>query len=292
MTPKTTQLRQRLVQGTVVLPGAFNAITAMLVEQAGFEAVYISGAGLSNNVGFPDVGLLTLTEVAQFAHYIADAVSIPAICDADTGFGEAVNVGRAVREFERAGIAGIHIEDQEFPKKCGHLGGKRLIETEAMVEKIQAAIAARTDPDFLLIARTDARGVTGMNDAIARAQRYVEVGADAIFPEAMQSPEEFALFVREVAPAFSTQDAIRNTQHAPLFLANMTEFGKSPYLTVRQFEEMGYRMVIFPMTNFRVMLKAIQDALQQLKQEGTQQGFLDKMMTRKELYELLKYDGS
>ncbi len=292
MTPKTTQLRQRLAQGTVVLPGAFNAITAMLVEQAGFEAVYISGAGLANNVGFPDVGLLTLTEVAQFAHYIADAVSIPAICDADTGFGEAVNVGRAVREFERAGIAGIHIEDQEFPKKCGHLSGKRLIETEAMVEKIQAAIAARTDPDFLLIARTDARGVTGMNDAIARAQRYVEVGADAIFPEAMQSAEEFSLFVREVAPAFAVKSEIRNPKsEMPLLLANMTEFGKSPYLTVQQFEEMGYRMVIFPMTNFRVMLKAVQDALRQLKQEGTQQGFLDRMMTRKELYELLKYEG-
>lgn len=285
MTPKTTQLRQRLAQGTVVLPGAFNAITAMLVEQAGFEAVYISGAGLANNVGFPDVGLLTLTEVAQFARYIANAVSIPAICDADTGFGEAVNVGRAVREFERAGVAGIHIEDQEFPKKCGHLGGKRLIETEAMVEKIQAALAARTDPDFLLIARTDARGVTGMSDAIARAQRYVEVGVDAIFPEAMQSAEEFATFVREVTPAFAVKSAI------PLLLANMTEFGKSPYLTVQQFEEMGYRLVIFPMTNFRVMLKAVQDALRQLKREGTQQGFLDRMMTRKELYELLKYAG-
>ncbi|MCS6862475.1 MAG: isocitrate lyase/phosphoenolpyruvate mutase family protein, partial [Abditibacteriales bacterium] len=214
----------------------------------------------------------------------ADAVSIPAVCDADTGFGEAVNVGRAVREFERAGVAGIHIEDQEFPKKCGHLSGKRLIATEAMVEKIQAALAARTDPDFLLIARTDARGVTGMSDAIARAQRYVEAGADAVFPEALHSAEEFALFVQEVAPAFSTQ-------RAPLFLANMTEFGKSPYLTVQQFAEMGYRLVIFPLTNFRVMLKAVQDALQQLKRAGTQQGFLDKMMTRKELYELLRYEG-
>jgi methylisocitrate lyase len=285
MISRTTQLRQRLAQGTVVLPGAFNAITAMLVEQAGFEAVYISGAGLANSVGFPDVGLLTLTEVAQWARYIADAVSIPAICDADTGFGEAVNVGRAVREFERAGVAGIHIEDQEFPKKCGHLSGKRLMDTEAMVEKIQAAVAARPDPDFLLIARTDARGVTGMSDAIARAQRYVEAGADAIFPEAMESAEEFALFAREVAPAFAVKSAI------PLLLANMTEFGKSPYLTVQQFAEMGYRLVIFPMTNFRVMLKAVQDALRQLKQEGTQQGFLDRMMTRKELYELLKYEG-
>lgn len=276
-TSKATRLRQRLAQGTVVLPGAFNAVTALLVEQAGFEAVYISGAGLANNVGVPDIGLLTLTEVAQFARYIADAVSIPAICDADTGFGEAVNVARAVREFERAGVAGIHLEDQEFPKKCGHLGGKRLIETQAMIEKIQAAVAARTDPNFLLIARTDARGVTGMNDAVQRAQRYLEVGADAIFPEAMESAEEFATFAKEVAPA--------------LLLANMTEFGKSPYLTVLQFEAMGYRMVIFPMTNFRVMLKAVQDALAQLKREGTQQGFLDRMMTRKELYELLRYEG-
>ncbi len=295
VTPKTARLRQRLAQGTVVLPGAFNAITAMLVEQAGFEAVYISGAGLSNSVGYPDVGLLTLTEVTQFARYIADAVSIPAICDADTGFGEAVNVGRAMREFERAGVAGIHIEDQEFPKKCGHLVGKRLIETEAMVGKIQAAVGARTDPDFLLIARTDARGVTGMADAIARAQRYVEVGADAIFPEAMESAEEFALFAREVAPAFAAQSAIRVSEAAksaiPLLLANMTEFGKSDLFTVDQLAGVGVNMIIYPVTLLRSAMGAAERTLESIKSDGTQEAQVPSMLTRARLYELVDYEA-
>lgn len=272
---KTRRLRDLMAAGTVVAPGAFNAVTAMAAERIGFEAVYISGAGLADGVaGFPDIGLLTLTEVVQQARYIADAVAVPAICDADTGFGEVVNVRRTVREFEQAGIAGIHLEDQESPKRCGHLAGKRLIEPAEMARKIAAAVEARRDPDFLLIARTDARSVSGLEDAIARAQLYLQAGADVIFPESLESAEEFARFAREVP--------------VPL-LANMTEFGRTPLLTVEEFAAMGYRLVIFPMTAFRVMMRAVIDALTELKRSGTQRDLLPRMQTRRELYDLLRY---
>jgi methylisocitrate lyase len=272
---KARRLRELIQGGTVVAPGAFNAVSAMAAERIGFEAVYISGAGLADGVaGFPDIGLLTLTEVVQQARYIADAVSVPAICDADTGFGEVLNVRRTVREFEAAGIAGIHIEDQESPKRCGHLAGKRLILPEEMARKIAAAADARRDPDFLLIARVDSRSVNGLEDAIARAQLYLKAGADVIFPESLESAEEFDRFAREVP--------------APL-LANMTEFGRTPLLTVDEFAAMGYRMVIFPMTAFRVMMRAVFDALTELKRSGTQRDLLARMQTRRELYELLRY---
>jgi methylisocitrate lyase len=272
---KARRLRELIAGGTVVAPGAFNAVTAMAAERIGFEAVYISGAGLADGVaGFPDIGLLTLTEVVQQARYIADAVAVPAICDADTGFGEVVNVRRTVHEFEQAGIAGIHLEDQESPKRCGHLAGKRLIEPAEMARKIAAAVEARRDPDFLLIARTDARSVYGLEDAIARAQLYLKAGADVIFPESLESAEEFARFAREVP--------------APL-LANMTEFGRTPLLTVEEFAAMGYRLVIFPMTAFRVMMRAVIDALAELKRSGTQRDLLPRMQTRRELYDLLRY---
>jgi methylisocitrate lyase len=272
---KARRLRELIQSGTVVAPGAFNALSAMAAERIGFEAVYISGASLADGVaGFPDVGLLTLTEVVQQARYIADAVSVPAICDADTGFGEVLNVRRTVREFEAAGIAGIHIEDQESPKRCGHLAGKRLIPPEEMARKIAAAADARRDPDFLLIARVDARSVNGLEDAIARAQLYLKAGADVIFPESLESAEEFARFAQEVT--------------APL-LANMTEFGRTPLLTVDEFAAMGYRVVIFPMTAFRVMMRAVIDALTELKRSGTQRDLLARMQTRRELYDLLRY---
>ncbi|MBI4529938.1 MAG: methylisocitrate lyase [Candidatus Latescibacteria bacterium] len=276
MVRKTTQLRGLLKKGTVVAPGAFNAITAKLIERTGFEAVYISGAGIINGLtGFPDIGLLTMTEVVTQARYIADAVEIPAIADADTGYGEALNVVRTVREFERAGVAGIHIEDQVSPKRCGHLSGKQLIPVETMTQKLRAAVEAKTDPDFLIIARTDARGVTGFEDAVERAKRYIDAGADAIFPEALETEEDFATFVEAVPDV-------------PL-LANMTEFGKSPYLTVEQFASMGYRIVIFPMTAFRVAMKAVEEMLIELQKSGTQAGLLNRMQTRQELYELIHY---
>ena len=223
------------------MPGVPNASMARQVERAGFEAVYISGAGLANcTAGLPDVGLLTLNEVAPLAGFIARAVKIPAIVDADTGFGGAENVGRTIYELERAGLAGCHLEDQEFPKRCGHLAGKRLVETDEMSAKIRAAVAAKRDRDFLVIARTDSRALEDFEGAVQRANAYLAAGADAIFPEALQTKEEFRDFAQEVK--------------APL-LANMTEFGKSPLLNVRELGELGYRMVIFPQSAFRVSMK-------------------------------------
>jgi methylisocitrate lyase len=270
------QLRALLRAGCVPMPGVFNAAMGRMVEQAGFPAVYISGAGLCNaTVGVPDIGLLTLIEVAQLAGYVARAVKIPAIVDADTGFGGAENAARTIEEFERAGLAGCHIEDQEFPKRCGHLAGKTLVEIEDMNEKIAAAAAAKRDKDFLLIARTDARAVESFAKAVERAQSYLAAGADAIFPEALQSHEEFRDFAREVK--------------APL-LANMTEFGKSPLLSLEELSDLGYRMVIYPQTAFRVSMFAAGRMLRDLKKTGTQEGWLDRMQTREELYKLLDYD--
>ena len=273
---KGAQLRQLIAQGSVMLPGVPNAAVARLVERAGFDAVYISGAGMANaTAGVPDIGLLSMTEVVRLAGYIANAVAIPAIVDADTGFGGAENVARTIRELEKADLAGCHIEDQEFPKRCGHLAGKSLVDIDEMAERIKAAVRARRDQDFFIIARTDARAVEDFGRTVERARSYVEAGADGIFPEALQSSEEFKAFAREVK--------------APL-LANMTEFGKSPLLSFQQLSDFGYRMVIFPMSAFRVSMKASEEFLHDLKKRGTQSGWLDKMQTRKELYELLDYD--
>jgi methylisocitrate lyase len=225
--------------------------------------------------GLPDIGLLTLTEVVKLAGYVANAVTTPAIVDADTGFGGAENVARTVRELERAGLAGCHIEDQEFPKRCGHLAGKELVGLEEMVGKIKAAVAARRDPDFMIIARTDARAVEDFDRTLDRAQHYLEAGADAIFPEALQSAEEFRDFANEI--------------DLPL-LANMTEFGKSPLLSFPDLAELGYRLVIFPMSAFRVAMKASERFLRALKKSGSQEEWIDEMQTRQELYELLDYD--
>ena len=272
----SSQLRQLIKTGCVAMPGVFNASMGRLVERAGFDAVYISGAGLCNaTAGVPDIGLLTLTEVAQLAGYVARAVKIPCIVDADTGFGGAENAARTIEEFERAGLAGCHIEDQEFPKRCGHLAGKSLVAIEDMNAKITAAAAAKREKDFLLIARTDARAVESFAKAVERAQSYLAAGADAIFPEALQNEEEFRDFAKEVK--------------APL-LANMTEFGKSPLLSLGQLAELGYRMVIYPQTAFRVSMFAAGQMLRDLKKSGTQAGWIDRMQTRKELYDLLGYD--
>jgi len=249
MTKKTkaARLRGLIVKGCVAMPGVPNAAMARQVESAGFDAVYISGAGMANaTAGVPDIGLLTSTEVAQLAGYIANAVKIPAIVDADTGFGGAENVARTIRELETADLAGCHIEDQEFPKRCGHLAGKSLVDVDEMAERIKAAVRVRRDQDFFIIARTDARAVEDFGRTVERARSYVEAGADGIFPEALQSSEEFKAFAREVK--------------APL-LANMTEFGKSPLLSFQELSEFGYRMVIFPMSAFRVSMKASEEFL-------------------------------
>jgi methylisocitrate lyase len=276
MKTKAARLRELIAKSAIMMPGVPNASMARQVEQVGFDAVYISGAGMANSTaGVPDIGLVTLTEVARLAGYIANAVSIPAIVDADTGFGGAENVARTIRELESAGLAGCHIEDQEFPKRCGHLAGKSIVDVDEMVGKIKAAVAARSNPDFMIIARTDARAVEDFDRAVNRAGRYLEAGADAIFPEALQSADEFRDFAKEIA--------------LPL-LANMTEFGKSPLLSLRDLSDFGYRMVIFPMSAFRVAMKASEEFLRALKQAGTQLDWLEKMQTRQELYDLLDYD--
>ena len=276
MKSKGAQLRQLIAQGAAMLPGAPNAAIARQVERAGFDAVYISGAGMANSTaGVPDIGLLTMTEVVRLAGYIASAVKIPAIVDADTGFGAAENVARTIREIEAAGLAGCHIEDQEFPKRCGHLAGKEIIDLAEMVAKIKAAAAARRDPDFMIIVRTDARAVEDFDRTVERAGQYVAAGADAIFPEALQSADEFRDFAREI--------------DLPL-LANMTEFGKGPLLSFKELSDLGYRMVIFPQSAFRVSMKATEEFLRSLKKAGTQSDWLDRMQTRKELYDLLEYD--
>jgi methylisocitrate lyase len=259
-----------------MLPGVPNAAIARQVERAGFDAVYISGAGMANaTAGVPDIGLLSMTEVVRLAGYVANAVTIPAIVDADTGFGGPENVARTIRELESAGLAGCHIEDQEFPKRCGHLAGKSIVEIEEMVGKIKTAVSARRDMDFMIIARTDARAVEGFDRTVERAGQYIAAGADAIFPEALQSFEEFRDFAKEI--------------DVPL-LANMTEFGKSPLLSFYDLIELGYRMVVFPMSAFRVAMKASEKFLRALKKSGTQKEWLDEMQTRQELYELLDYD--
>jgi methylisocitrate lyase len=269
------RFRDLLHQGTVTMPGVFNAITAKLAERAGFKALYLSGAGVTNTLtGFPDIALLTLTEMAQQARYVARATNLPVVADADTGYGDILNVARAVEEFEHAGLAGIHLEDQLAPKRCGHLDGKQVIPAEEMAKKIRAAVRARKNADFYLIARTDSRSILGLEDAIYRAKRYLDAGADAIFPESLQGTDEFARFADQVK--------------APL-LANMTEFGKTPLITVSEFQAMGYAMVIFPMTAFRVMMKSAEMVYSELQRSGTQTSLIDRMQTRAELYELIGY---
>lgn len=270
------RLRALIANDCVAMPGAPNASIARQVERAGFDAVYISGAGLANcTAGLPDIGLLTLSEVVSLAGFVAKAVKIPAIVDADTGFGGAENAARTICELEAAGLAGCHLEDQEFPKRCGHLAGKSLIASADMEEKIKAAVSAKRDPNFLVIARTDARAIEDLPGSVKRAQAYVAAGADAIFPEALQTREEFREFARAI--------------DVPL-LANMTEFGKSPLLPFEELRDLGYRMVIFPQSAFRVSMKATGEFLRDLKRRSSQMDWLEKMQTRAELYELLDYD--
>lgn len=269
-------LREELEKsGIIVVPGVFNPLSAMLVENMGFKAVYISGAAVTASLGLPDIGLITMDEMVRMVKYIADAVDVPVIVDADTGYGEAMNVVRAVREFEKAGAAAIQIEDQVLPKKCGHLAGKKLIDPFEMAKKIKAAVEARTDPDLVIIARTDARSVNGFEDAVKRAEIYIEAGADVIFPEALESEEEFKEFAKRV-------DAF--------LLANMTEFGKSPIISFKRLEEMGYKLVIYPVTLLRLAMATMKEGLITLIKDGSQEKMISRMFTRKELYDLIHYN--
>ena len=268
-------LRTAWSEGTVMLPGVFNALTARLAERLGYRGVYFSGGALSAGwAGLPDIGLLTQTEFVEQLAVIVRATSLPVLADADTGFGEAVNVGRTVQLYEQAGAAGLHLEDQELPKRCGHLSGKRLIDPATMVAKIRAAVQARRDPAFLIVARTDARSVEGLDAACDRARRYVEAGADAVFPEALESLEEFARFAREIP--------------VPL-VANMTEFGKSPLLEFRDLAALGYKAVLYPLTAFRAAMHAAEAILTELRQVGHQRDWLSRMQSRARLYDLLDY---
>jgi methylisocitrate lyase len=274
MTPGQ-ELRQLVADATIQVPGAPSALFARLIERCGYDAIYLSGATFSAGVlGLPDVGLFTLSELAQQTAYLTRCSGLPLIVDADTGFGEALNVERTVIELEAAGAAAIQLEDQQLPKRCGHLAGKSLVEPATMCAKLRAAVAAKSDPQLVIVARTDARGVTGLNDAIDRAQQYLDAGADWIFPEALESKEEFARFAQAI--------------EAPK-VANMTEFGKSPLLTLEELAELGYAAVLYPVTLLRVAIKAGEAALNLIAADGTQQDILDLMQTRDELYDLLDY---
>lgn len=271
------KLRAAWSAGPVALPGIFNPLVAKMAERIGFSAVYLSGGALSAGNGVPDIGLLTLSEFVQAAQLTAQATALPLLCDADTGFGEALNVERTVKLFEAAGAAGIHLEDQEMPKRCGHLSGKSVVSADVMAAKIRAAVAAKRDKEFVIIARTDAKGVNGFDDAVSRARLYLDAGADAIFPEAMESAEEFERFAKALPEA--------------VLLANMTEFGKSPNLDVATLGAMGYRLILFPLTAFRVAMKAAEDTLRDLLANGVQTASIPKMQTRAELYDYLGYTG-
>lgn len=255
-------------------PGAFSPLVSMLIERQGFEGVYISGAAMANDLGLPDVGLTTLNEVSQRGHAIARVTELPAIIDADTGFGEPMNAARTVQELEELGLCGCHFEDQQNPKRCGHLDGKSLVAAADMAKKIRAAVTARRDANFVVIARTDARAVEGLDGAINRAKAYIDAGADMIFPEALADAAEFEKF--------------RKAVKVPL-LANMTEFGKSQLLTTKQLADAGVNVVIYPVTSLRLAMKAVEDGLAVLKREGSQKSLLKEMQTRAELYELLRY---
>ena len=268
------RLRALIESGeTLAVPGVFNPMTGIMARKIGFDALYFSGAAFSASLGIPDIGLFTLDELTDAVRWVVKASRLPLIVDADTGFGEVINVIRTVKDLEATDAAAVQIEDQVLPKRCGHLDGKTVISAEAFGEKIAAAVQARND--MLIIARTDVRAIEGMEEAIRRGRICREAGADVIFPEAMQSEEEFKTYADAVG--------------GPM-LANMTEFGKSPYLSVQRFHELGYSIVIFPVTALRVAAKATELVLTDIKRNGTQEDWLDRMQTRSELYDLIDYD--
>ncbi len=271
------KLKQLLKKGPVVVPGAFDCLSALLVEKLGFQATYLSGGGLSVSLlGKPDIGLLTLDEVAGTAKRITQSVSIPLLVDVDTGFGGTANVKRTVQELEAAGAAGIQIEDQTFPKRCGHLDGKSVVSADQMVEKIKMAVSSRKSKDFLIIARTDARAVKGLKESLHRAELYKKAGADILFPEALETRQEFE--------AFGAKKGLGT------LMANMTEFGRSPSLTVSDLAHLGFRLILYPMTAFRIAAFAMEKALLELKTKGHSRSMISRMQTRQELYNLIRYE--
>ena len=268
----TTRFRQLLAEpGIITAPGAYDCLTAAIIDRTGFPAVYMTGAGTSvARIGYPDLALATATEMMANAASIASTVDVPVIADADTGYGGILNVRRTVRQYERSGVAALHLEDQEFPKRCGHLDDKRVIATEDMVQKIHAAVDARTDDDFTIIVRTDAIAVTGWDDAMRRCEEYVKAGADVLFVEALRTPEQIRQAARELG--------------VPL-LYNYVETGKSPLLPARELEELGFKIVIYPASGLLSAMQAIRQTLAILREEGTTAHLLDNMTSLQECFE-------
>ncbi|QSE92015.1 methylisocitrate lyase [Rhodococcus pseudokoreensis] len=262
-------------EGITRLPGAINPLTAKLIQEIGFEGVYVSGGAFSAGLGLPDIGLTTLTEVTAHSAQIAGVTDLPVLVDADTGFGEPMSAARTVLAFEDAGIAGLHLEDQVNPKRCGHLDGKAIVPTDEMVRRLRAAVSARRDPNFVICARTDAAGIDGIDAAIERAKAYAAAGSDLIFTEALHTEEEFAKF--------------RAAVDIPL-LANMTEFGKSELIPAQTLQDIGYNAVIYPVTTLRLAMGAIEAGLREIHDKGTQEGLLGRMQSRSRLYEVLEYE--
>lgn len=274
---KRVAFRKALADPQVAqFPGAFTPLSTKLIQEQGFEGVYISGGVLATELGLPDIGLTTLTEVATRAAQIARSTDLPALVDADTGFGEPMNVARTVQELEDAGLAGCHIEDQFNPKRCGHLDGKNVVDTATATKRIRAAVESRRDDNFVIMARTDVRGVDGLDAAIDRAKALADAGADVIFPEAMADLSEF--------------ERMAGALDVPI-LANMTEFGKSDLFTKQQLQDAGVSMIIYPVSLQRQALGAMERLLSAIREDGTQQSQVENMLTRKRLYELVDYNG-
>ncbi|GAB4073832.1 methylisocitrate lyase [Barrientosiimonas marina] len=264
------QFKELIKQDTILqMPGAHDAMAALVAKKTGFSALYLSGGAYTASIGMPDLGITTSTEMADRAKELVRAANLPVLVDIDTGFGGVLNVARTAVEMIEAKVAAVQIEDQQLPKKCGHLNGKQLVAKEELAQKIKAI--KKVAPSLVVVARTDAKAIEGIDAAVERAQFYVDAGADAIFPEAMQTEEEFRLFAEKL--------------DAPL-LANMTEFGKTPYFTAQAFQDMGFSMVIYPVTSLRVAAKAYERIFQMIMDEGTQKNGLDDMQTREELYEI------
>ncbi|MCB9060484.1 MAG: methylisocitrate lyase [Halobacteriovoraceae bacterium] len=273
---KRADFRKKLSSGNLLrFPGSYSPMVSMLIEQKGFDGIYISGAVLANDLGLPDIGMTTLSEVVSRGNQIARTTELPSIIDIDTGFGEPMSVVRTVQLLEEAGISGCHLEDQVNPKRCGHLDNKQLVDVSSMTKKIKAASKAKRDSNFLIIARTDSRATEGLQASIDRAKAYVDAGAEMIFPEALKDEKEFEEFRKHI--------------NVPL-LANMTEFGKSVLLNKVQLENLGYNLVIYPVTTVRLAMKAVEDGLDHIFKEGSQEGILQNMQHRKRLYEILRYD--
>ncbi len=277
MNPRNLQLKERLKQPEIlVAPGAADALVAKIIEKSGFEAVYVTGGGVSyTTLGMPDMGFITMTEMVQKAAYIVEAVNIPVVADIDTGYGNALNVIRTVKEFEKAGVSCVQIEDQVFPKRCGHLAGKEIVPKEEMIAKIKAAVDSRLDEDLMIMARTDAIAIEGLDKAIERAIAYQEAGADIIFVEAPRTVEE----MKKITSSLSV----------PL-LANMVEGGKTPLLSAKELEDIGYSIVIYPNAAIRVIAKAVSELMMELREKGTTRDYISNMFLFDKLYELVDVD--